>query len=145
MNKEEYLKLVKEVTPKENNPKDYWHAFLMGGLLGLLGEGIKLILVNIVHLPVKDATSWVLIIIIFMSCLMTALGFFDSLFSKYKCGLIIPISGFAHSIMSSCLDYKKDGMVTGLGANAFKLAGSVLLFGIASGFICAIIKVIING
>jgi stage V sporulation protein AC len=69
-------------------------------------------------------------IIIFVGSFLTALGVFDSLVSKAKCGLIVPTTGFAHSIASSALDYKKDGLITGLGANFFKLAGSVILYGI---------------
>lgn len=144
MNEKEYLKLVEELTPKENNPKDYLNAFLMGGCVGFFGEGLKLLLVSMCHLTLKTATSWVLLLTIFLACLLTAFGFFDKLVCKFKCGLIIPITGFAHSIMSSSLDYKKDGMITGLGSNFFKLAGSVLLFGIVSGFIGGIIKVVIN-
>jgi stage V sporulation protein AC len=79
-----------------------------------------------------------------MACLFTGLGFFDNWVSKYKCGLIIPTTGFAHSIMSSNLDYKNDGLITGLGSNCFRLAGSVILYGMISGFIMGVIKVIIN-
>ena len=57
----------------------------------------------------------------------------------------IPITGFAHSVTSSALDYKKDGLITGLGANVFKLAGSVILYGIVSAFILAVIKVVLYG
>ena len=64
---------------------------------------------------------------------------------KFKCGIIIPITGFAHSITSSAIDSKKDGMITGIGASTFKLAGSVLLYGIVSAFILAIIKVVFYG
>ncbi len=65
--------------------------------------------------------------------------------SKAKAGLLIPTTGFAHSVASSALDYKKEGLVTGLGSNFFKLAGSVILYGILSAFILVIVKVIIGG
>ena len=86
-----------------------------------------------------------IIILIFVASLSTALGFFDKLVTKFKCGLLIPITGFAHSITSAALDYKKEGMITGLGANFFKLAGSVLLYGIISAFFLSILGVIIYG
>lgn len=142
MEKEKYLKIVEELTPKENNMKDYLLAFFSGGLIGVIGELIKLFLVNCFKITIIDAISITLIIIIFVSCFLTSLGFFDNIVSKYKCGIIIPITGFAHSIMSSSLDYKKDGLITGLGSNFFKLAGSVLLYATISGFICGILKVI---
>ena len=75
----------------------------------------------------------------------TALGFFDNWVTKVKAGLIIPTTGFAHSITSSALDYKKEGLITGLGANFFKLAGSVLLYGIIAAFFLSIIGVIFHG
>lgn len=144
MNRQEYLKIVDKLTPKENTGKDALNAFLLGGTIGFLGEGIKMILTSCYHLTVDDAINWVLIIFIFLACLLTSLGTFDNIVSKFKCGLIIPITGFAHSIMSCALDYKKDGLITGIGANFFKLAGCVLLYGTISGFIFGIIKVIIN-
>lgn len=143
MDKEEYKLLVKKLTPKENKKKDYLNTFLMGGFIGLFSELIKLILVNKYNFNLIDATSCILLFLIFVSCLLTSLGFFDTIVSKYKCGLIVPITGFAHSIMSASLDYKKDGLITGLGSNFFKLAGSVLLYGTVFGFIMGVIKVII--
>lgn len=62
-----------------------------------------------------------------------------------NCGLIIPTSGFAHSVASSALEYKKDGLITGLGSNFFKLAGSVILYGIISSFILVIVRLILVG
>ena len=82
--------------------------------------------------------------LIIISSLITALGFADSLFMKFKCGLIIPITGFAHSVSSSIIDYKREGFLN-MGANAFKLAGSVILYGVVSAVFLTIIKVIING
>jgi stage V sporulation protein AC len=143
MNKEEYKSLVKKNTPKEDKLKDYFNTFLMGGLIGLFSEIIKILLINTYNMKLIDATSYILLFLIFMSCFLTSLGFFDKIVSKYKCGLIIPITGFAHSIMSASLDYKKDGLITGLGSNFFKLAGSVLLYGIVAGFIFGIVKVIL--
>ena len=138
MNRKKYLKVVDECTVKDKKLINYINSFTIGGLIGFLGEGIKMICTNYYYLPVSEAVSYVLIIMIFLSCLCTGLGFFDDVVSKFRCGIVIPITGFAHSIMSSALDYKKDGLITGIGANFFKLAGSVLLYGILSGFICRI-------
>lgn len=143
MNKNKYLKIVKDLTPKEKKLENSALAFLMGGILGFIAETIKLILVNNFHLTIRDATTWVLMIYILLASIFTALSFFDRLVMKYKCGLIIPITGFAHSITSSALDYKRDGLITGMGASFFKLAGSILLYGIISAFFLAIVKVII--
>ena len=145
MEKKEYLDLVKNTTPKPNKFKNIKVSFLTGGLIGSISETISIVLINYLNITREDATSIILITLIFLSCLFTALFNLDRLVVKLKAGLIVPITGFAHSIQSSQMDYKKDGFVTGVGSNAFKLAGSVIIYGIISAFFFAILKVIIYG
>ena len=93
-----------------------------------------------------DISSIIMIIIfIFFACLFTSLGFFDKLVTKFKCGLIIPITGFAHSVMSSSLDSKNEGLIYGIGSNMFKLAGSVIIYGIVSAFVFGLVRYLIGG
>lgn len=143
MNKDEYKKLVDKITPKENKFKNFMVAFLVGGSIGMLGEVIINLLTTAFGVSVTESYMWLCMIIIFVGSFLTALGIFDSFVSKAKCGLIVPTTGFAHSIASSALDYKKDGLVTGLGANFFKLAGSVILYGILSSFVLLVIRMIL--
>ena len=86
-----------------------------------------------------------LITFIFLACLLTAIGVFDNLVKKGKMGFIIPITGFAHSMQSAILDYKKEGPIYGFGSNVFKLAGSVILYGVVSAYIFAMIRYLIFG
>ena len=144
MNKQEYKQLVKKYTPNENKLKNALLAFVSGGIIGLISTIIYVIFLHY-DFDSGSATSYTWIILILLSSLLTALGIFDNLVEKFRCGIIIPITGFAHSISSSILDNKRDGMITGVGANAFKLAGSVLLYGMVSAFILTIIKVIFYG
>ena len=145
MKKEEYKKIVKKHTPKENRLVNALTSFVMGGLFGILAQAVTDLYRYWFNLTIADATTWMLITFIFLASLLTALGIFDHLVTYFKAALIIPITGFAHSMTSAALDYKSDGMITGLGANCFKLAGSVILFGIISAFILVIIGVIIYG
>lgn len=145
MDKEEYKKLVKEKYPKEKRAKNALIAFLVGGLIGLGGQILSRLLVLTFGISKMMSYSVVCLVIIFLAALFTGLGFFDDWVIKTKCGLIIPTTGFAHSITSCALEYKKDGMITGLGANFFKLAGSVILYGIISAFFLCIIKVVFYG
>ena len=145
MKKEEYQKLVKRLTPKENKTKNAIVAFLTGGLIGFIGEVIVAILMESFGLSRVDSCAWLAFIIILFATFMTAIGKFDNLVSKAKCGLIIPTTGFAHSVQSAALDYKRDGLVTGIGANVFKLAGSVILYGIVSAFFLVLVSVMLNG
>lgn len=145
MDKEEYKKLVKKKYPKEKRVKNALIAFLVGGLIGLGGQILSRLLVLTFGISKMMSYSVVCLVIIFLAALFTGLGFFDDWVIKTKCGLIIPTTGFAHSITSCALEYKKDGMITGLGANFFKLAGSVILYGIISAFFLCIIKVVFYG
>lgn len=141
MNKVKYQEMIKEMTPKENKLLNMFIAFFVGGTIGVISTFIFLKL-N-VYYKEDLAMAFTLLILIAISALCTALGFGDSLFCKLKCGLIIPITGFAHSVSSAILDYKREGFLN-MGSNAFKLAGCVILYGIVSAIILTIIKVIIN-
>ena len=145
MEKRKYQELVKNTTPKPKKMKHSIIAFVTGGLIGAIGEILRLIMINYYNIKSTDAVSIILIILIFIACLSTAFFDFDKWVVKFKAGLIVPITGFAHSIQSSALDYKKDGLITGLGANFFKLAGSVILYGTISAFLLCVIKVVLYG
>ena len=86
-----------------------------------------------------------MVTLIFVSSLLTAFGFFDNLVSKAEAGLIVPITGFSHSTTSSAMEYRKEGLVYGIGANIFKLSGSVILYGTVSACIFGLIRYIIFG
>ena len=144
MNEKKYNNLVDKLSPKENKTKNALAAFFVGGLIGLLGELIINILMCSFGLSRVDSYAYLAMIIIFLGSLFTALGFFDSWVSFGKAGLILPTTGFAHSIASCALDYKKDGLITGVGSNFFKLAGSVIVFGILSAFLLLIVRMIIG-
>ena len=145
MNKEEYKELVKRNSPREPKLRNAVVAFLVGGSVGFVGEVIVNIIMKSFGLSRVDSCAWLAFILILFATFMTAIGKFDNWVAKAKCGLIIPTTGFAHSVQSAALDYKKDGYVTGIGANIFKLAGSVILYGVVSAFFLVLIKVMCNG
>lgn len=141
MNTRKYQNMVDNLTPKENKLTNMLIAFFSGGTIGLIGTFLYLQLNNTYNKELS--VSFTLLILIITIAFLTAMGKADSLFTKFKCGLIIPITGFAHSIASSILDYKKEGLIN-IGSNTFKLAGSVILYGIVSAIILTLIKVILN-
>ncbi len=145
MNQDEYQKLVKQFTPKERKFKNAVVSFLVGGCIGFVGQIFVTILTENYHLGMIEASSWLCLFLILFASVLTALGFFDTWVTKGKAGFIIPTTGFAHSITSAALDYKKEGLITGLGSNFFKLAGSVILYGIISAFFFAVLGVIFYG
>lgn len=143
MNKIDYQKLVSKYTPSESKLKNALYAFISGGVIGLFSVGIYDFF-SLFHFSQEICTGYTILILILLASIFTGLSFFDTWVGKFKCGLIIPITGFAHSVTASALDYKKDGLITGLGANIFKLAGSVILYGVISAFILVMIKVVLN-
>ena len=145
MDKLEYKKLVKKNLPKENKLKNMFIAFIVGGLMGVLAELLKNIYAFIFDIQSNTATTYSIVTLIFVGCLLTSLGFFDNFVHFAKAGLIVPITGFAHSMMSATLEYKKDGFVTGIGANMFKLAGSVIVYGVVSAYIFSFLFYLIGG
>ena len=141
----EYKKIVNKHTTKVNKLKNSIIAFLIGGFMGVLGNFLVDAYSYYFNLSSKDASVFMIITLIFIGCFLTCLGFFDKWVNFAKCGLIIPITGFAHAMMSAALEYRKEGLVTGLGANMFKLAGSVIIFGVVSAYIFGLLRIIIIG
>lgn len=145
MKKQEYKYLTEKHSPKENKIKNLIIAFLVGGLVGLIGQGLIDLYMILCDVSYNEATSLMMVTIIFLSCLFTALGFFDNWVSKAGAGLFIPISGFAHATTSSALEYKREGLVMGIGSNIFKLSGSVILYGVIAAYVFGIIRFLFFG
>ena len=145
MEKKEYQKIVNKYTPAEPRLKNLFIAFFIGGFMGMLGNFLVEVYSYYFNLSTKDASVFMIITLIFLGCFFTCLGFFDKWVNFAKCGLIIPITGFAHAMMSAALEYRKEGLVTGIGANMFKLAGSVIIFGVVSAYIFGLLRLFIMG
>lgn len=145
MKNEMYDEIVKKYTPKEDVLKDAIITFLAGGTIGALSELLLVCYSTWLNLPRKESGVLVILTLIFISSILTACGVFDVCVSKLKSALIIPITGFAHSITSAALDYRKEGLVVGIGANIFKLAGTVILYGVVSVYIFGLLRLILGG
>lgn len=145
MKKLKYEQIAAKYRPIENKRKNMLKAFISGGLIGMFGELIIEILCIKTHISRSEAQTYMIIFFIFISSLFTSLGFFDKLVTKYKCGLLIPITGFAHSMTSAALDYKREGLIYGLGSNIFKLSGSVIVYGVLSAWFFGMIRFFIGG
>ena len=145
MEKERYKRIVDKYTPKEDRLKNALISFFVGGIMGLIGQALVDIYSYCFSIPTKEASVFMIVTLIFVGCLFTCFGWFDKLVNFAKCGLIVPITGFAHAMMSAALEYRKEGMVTGIGANMLKLAGSVIIFGVVSAWGFGLIRILIMG
>lgn len=144
MDRGEYKKIVNKYTKKENRLLNATISFIVGGSMGLLGNFLVDKYMCVFNISNTLASTLMIITLVFVGCFLTALGFFDDMVSFARCGLIIPITGFAHSISSAGLEYKKEGLVTGIGMNMFKLAGSVILYGIVAAFFVGLIRLLVG-
>ena len=140
MKEKEYKNLVKQLSVKENKFVNVAIAFIFGGLLGVLAETLAKFIGKTFQLPLDEGYLYTSIIIVCIASICTGLGFFDKIVSFAKAGLIVPTTGFAHSMTSSALDYKKEGLTKGIGGNIFKLTGSIILYTIVVAFFMALIK-----
>ena len=145
MDKKSYKKIADMYKAEETRGKNALVAFIVGGIVGMLGEGIIELLCCLYYISRNEASTFMIIIMIFIASLSTALGFFDKLVTKFKCGLLIPITGFAHSMTSAALDYRKEGPKYRIGSNIFKLAGSVILYGVVAAWFFGMIRFLIGG
>ena len=143
--KNKYQETVKKHTPKEAISKNAITTFIYGGLMGAGSEFLLNCYVVWFSIPRKEAGVMVILTLIIIASILTALGVFDVCVSKLKSALIIPITGFAHSITSAALEYRKEGLILGIGSNIFKLAGSVILYGIVSAYVFGLLRIILGG
>lgn len=136
--KDEYDKIVKKASPGSPIFKDCLLAFLFGGTICTIGQCIFR-LYMVWGLTIADARTGVSITLIFLSALLTALGIYDKLGKYGGAGTLVPITGFANSMVSPAMEFKSEGIVTGLGVKLFVVAGPVLVFGITSSVLYGLI------
>lgn len=143
MDKKGYNEYVEKKAKKSNIVKDCIIAFIVGGLICIIGQIIKDFAI-LQGADKKTAGAICSITLIFIGAALTALKLYQRIGKVAGAGSIIPITGFSNSIVSPAIEYKAEGLVLGIGANMFKVAGPVLVYGIGSsvilGFIYYLIK-----
>lgn len=136
--KKAYEDYVKEVTPVHCLPMNMAKAFLVGGLICVLGQLI-LHWCQGMGMDEKSAASWCSIILVFLSALTTGLGIYPWLAKWGGAGTLVPITGFANSVAAPAVEFQKEGQVFGIGCKIFTIAGPVILYGILSSWVLGII------
>ena len=138
MDKEIYHKII-SLQKKKTKKKNYLYAFFMGGFISFLGELFNLIFINMLNIEKENSVILVIFIFIFIGSILTGLGIFDNLVQIFGAGLFIPITGFANAVCSEAMDYRVEGPIYGIGANMFKLAGSVITYGVVTSIVLSLI------
>jgi len=140
-----YQEYVKKKMPKSNLLKECALAFLVGGLICVLGEALNDFAQNVLLLDEKGVGVFRSAVLIFLGAFFTGLGVYDVLGRFAGAGSIVPISGFANSIVAPALEYKWEGYILGVGAKLFTIAGPVLVYGISTSILVGLIYYIVGG
>ncbi len=136
----EYLAEVKKEMPKTKHFSTMLKAFITGGLICVVGQSISLIIKYFFpEMDEKTVSGFTTMAMILITCVLTGFGVYDKIGSFGGAGSIIPITGFANSIVSPAIEHKREGIVLGLCTNMFSVAGPVIVFGITSSVIVGLI------
>ena len=144
VNGKSYQNHVKAGMPKSSLIKECVMAFLVGGLICVVGEALNDIAKNALNLDKAGVSTFRSAILIFLGALFTGIGIYDVLGRYAGAGSIVPITGFANSIVSPALEYKWEGYIMGVGAKLFTIAGPVLVYGISTSILAGLIYYIIG-
>ncbi|MGE6755325.1 stage V sporulation protein AC [Rossellomorea sp. NPDC071047] len=138
-----YEQLEKQYETKRPLLKNVLKAFFVGGFFCLVGQAITYIFIYFFNFTEQTAGNPTVATMVFISMLLTGFGVYDHIGQFAGAGSAVPVTGFGNSVISAAIEHKTEGYVLGVGGNIFKLAGSVIVFGVFSAFIVALIKTIL--
>ncbi len=139
MNKETYKQYADARAPKSPILKNCLCAFLVGGLICCIGQGLILLYTKVCGLPKDDAGTLESATLVVLAALLTGLGVFDRIAKFAGAGTLVPITGFANAVVSPAIDSHAEGLILGVGAKIFTVAGPVLLYGTLAGFLYGVV------
>jgi len=139
----EYKKLAGKYEKKRPVLKNCIRAFLVGGFICLIGQGLNVFYYTFFDFTQRTAGDPTVATLIFISVLLTGFGVYDHFAQFAGAGTAVPVTGFANSVASAAIEHRTEGYVLGVGGKMFKLAGSVIVFGTVAAFIIALIKTVL--
>ena len=141
---QEYKKFAKDRVPKRPVLKNAVRAFIAGGIICTIGQGLQWMFMTYFGFTEITAGNPTVAILIILSVLHTGFGVYDHIAQWAGAGTAVPVTGFANTIASAAIEHRTEGYVLGVGGNMFKLAGSVIAYGVFSAFVVALIKITIT-
>lgn len=139
-----YQQLVRERGPKPKIARDLLRAFILGGAFGLVGQFLLSFFHTVERTP-GECTATTLAGMILLGAVLTGMGIYDVLAEWGGAGAAVPITGFSNTITSAAMEFRREGLILGLGARMFVIAGPVLVFGTIAGFLTGLVKVALLG
>ena len=141
---EDYSRLVSRLTPPSRHVRGVLRAFWVGGLICCIGQALNMLgeTLELTELTVPMFTS---VILIFLGTTLTGIGVYDKIGRYAGAGSVVPITGFANSVAAPAIEYRREGIVLGIGARIFQLAGPVIAYGVTSSMIVGFIYYAVRG
>lgn len=140
----QYDEMVKKASPPSKVVRDCFFAFVIGGVICVIGQIVNNVF-TYYNFDKPDAATMTSITMIFLGALLTGLNVYDDIALYGGAGTLVPITGFANSIVSPAMEFKTEGFVMGVGVNMFRIAGPVIVYGIAASIIYGVIYFIATG
>ena len=137
--------MVEKASPNSEMTKSLAKSFVIGGLICCIGQALSLFASQVLGFVRDEASGFTAFVLVFLGALLTGLGVYDKIGQFAGAGSIVPITGFANSIVAPAMEFKREGYVMGVGAKLFALAGPVLVFGISTSVIIGILYAIFGG
>lgn len=134
-----YTEIVRRTEPRPPMVRNAIMAFLSGGLVCVIGEALTDFWESVMKISHKEASDPTVATLVFLGALLTGLGVFDKMARYAGAGLSVPVTGFANAMTASALEFKREGLVFGVGGRMFQLAGAVIVFGVTTAFAVGII------
>lgn len=134
-----YSKMTDKLSPPSKFGKSLFRAFWVGGTICVLGQAIADVGATLLKLSTRDASTLASITLVFLTALLTGIGVFDKIGQYAGAGSFVPITGFANAMVSPALEFRREGLVLGLGAKLFTIAGPVLVYGIGTSVLVGMI------
>ncbi|WP_404468224.1 stage V sporulation protein AC [Sutcliffiella horikoshii] len=142
--KDNYKNNIKKFQPKPPYVINCVKAFLVGGLICLIGQGIQNFYMTMFNFSEENVGNPTVATLILISALLTGLGIYDKLGQFAGAGSAVPVTGFANSMTSAAMEHRSEGVVLGVATNMFKLAGSVIVFGVVAAYVVGMIRYLLN-
>ena len=139
MSKETYKKYATARAPKSPMAKDCLRAFLVGGLICCIGQGLNDVYTKLCGMSKDDAGTLTAATLVLIAAILTGLGIFDRIAKLAGAGTLVPITGFANAVVSPAIDSHSEGLILGVGAKIFTVAGPVLLYGTLAGTLYGVV------
>ncbi|QGQ95667.1 stage V sporulation protein AC [Paenibacillus psychroresistens] len=142
---QEYQALAKTIEPKRPVITNCLRAFLVGGFICLIGQGLSYMFIHAFGFTKQTAGDPTVVTLILISVILTSFGVYDRIAQWAGAGSAVPVTGFANSMSSAAIEHRSEGIVLGVGGNMFKIAGGVIVFGTVAAFVIGIISYIYHG